>query len=185
MTPQAARSSRWCWGDAADGTVIYDPLPAGIASAFLTPGQTLAQLGLSPIRDFVLNDFKVGTLRSGVTLSHIRTPVIVEGHQPQRPGARRRGGKPGARRRAFGQPVVVRVRWNERALRQHLAPLFQPGSGRKSRGGGGGDDGVSQHRRGRHARIFGPKPRRSRRDHHYGPLTRWERTALFQYGRCR
>ncbi len=77
--PSSGQIQPMVLGDAPDGTVIYDPMPAGIASAFLSPGQTLAQLGLSPIRDFALNDFKVGTLRSAATLSHIRTPVVVEG----------------------------------------------------------------------------------------------------------
>ncbi|MBV9850466.1 MAG: hypothetical protein JO250_12400 [Armatimonadetes bacterium] len=61
------------------GEIICNPLPAGIASAFLTPGQTLAQLGLASVADYRLADFRAGGLRTTATLSHVRTPVVLEG----------------------------------------------------------------------------------------------------------
>ncbi len=69
-------------GTSPDGHIVYAPLPAGIASAFLTPGQTLSQLGLSSLRDYALRDFLRGRLSSTATLSHIRTPIVFEGLDP-------------------------------------------------------------------------------------------------------
>ncbi|MGI4789501.1 MAG: hypothetical protein ACRYFS_11700 [Janthinobacterium lividum] len=66
-------------GDSPDGHVVYTPLPAGVASAFVKPGQTLSELGLASVRSFVLNDFLKGTLRTSATLSHIRSPIVIEG----------------------------------------------------------------------------------------------------------
>ena len=61
------------------GNVVYAPLPALIALAWLAPETAAAAALAASVRDYLLRDFLKGCLRTTATLSHIRTPIVLEG----------------------------------------------------------------------------------------------------------